>query len=31
MLPEAMRDAGDVVGLFTVLGFALSFVLSVIA
>jgi ZIP family zinc transporter len=31
MLPEAMRNAGDVVGLFTVLGFALSFVLSVLA
>jgi ZIP family zinc transporter len=31
MLPDAMRDAGDVVGLFTVLGFTLSFVLSVIA
>jgi ZIP family zinc transporter len=29
MLPDAMRDAGPVVGLFTVLGFMLSFVLSV--
>jgi ZIP family zinc transporter len=29
--PNAMRDAGPVVGLFTVLGFTLSFVLSTVA
>jgi ZIP family zinc transporter len=28
--PDAMQDAGPVVGLFTVLGFTLSFVLSTV-